>query len=73
MNKDLPVLVGVVEVVLRVLDLTHVHYHHFSINFSVGRENPKFNKNPNKTGKIVRRYEKTMIDRGKFQGGIEKS
>jgi hypothetical protein len=35
--SHVPVLVGVVEVLLRVLDLAHVHHHHFSINTSAER------------------------------------
>jgi hypothetical protein len=66
----LPVLVGVIEVLLGVLDLTHVHHHHFSISFSAGRENPKIqSKIPTQPAKSRGDLNKLRLTEGNFEGG----
>ena len=47
----LPILVGVIEVLVGVLDLAHVH-HHFSISFTI-ENSPKFQQKPQTNEKIA--------------------
>lgn len=64
--SNLPVLVGVVEVLLGVLDLTHVHQH-FSINFLTSLQNPQTFSG------ILKPTNESTNHRGTFHGENEKS
>lgn len=61
----LPVLVGVVEVLLGVLDLAHVHHHHLSINLCSTENSPPkiISGNPRQTYQIAQQQEQDYDSR----------
>lgn len=64
--SHLPVLVGVVEVLLGVLDLTHVHQH-FSINFPAEKSPQIFSGIPKPTTESGSNQKKATIHRGEYE------